>query len=229
MIAEWPCPEAPLGGADGKTGEYAFAFDRERKARLLIIPALLDEANRLRRLTVEVMRRLDAAGIDSFLPDLPGCNESLQPLAYQNLASWRSAMIAASRHFRATHVLAVRGGALVAPQALPGWRYAPVNGATILRQMIRMRILASREAGREETQAGLLEQGMAEGLNLAGFLLSAAMITELHGAVPPDESAQSIIGQDMLGGPALWLRAEPDEDPTQADSLAMALTVGLKA
>lgn len=225
MIAEWPCPAS----GDGAEAEYAFAFDSGRKARLLIIPALFDEANRLRRLTVEMIRRLDAAGIDSFLPDLPGCNESLQPLANQDLASWRGAMIAAARHFRASHVLAMRGGALIAPQSLPGWRYAPVNGATILRQMIRMRILSSREAGREETQSGLLEQGMAEGLDLAGFPLSASMIAQLQGAMPPDESAQSIIGQDMLGGPALWLRAEPGEDPVQADSLAMVLTVGLKA
>jgi len=34
----------------------------------------------MRRFTVEVMRRLDNAGIDSFLPDLPGGNESSQAL-----------------------------------------------------------------------------------------------------------------------------------------------------
>ena len=49
-------------------------------------PALFDEANKLRRRhTVEVIRRLDAAGIDCLLPDLPGCGESLSPLAEQTL------------------------------------------------------------------------------------------------------------------------------------------------
>jgi hypothetical protein len=225
MIAEWPCPAS----GDGVAGEYAFTFDSGRKHRLLIVPALFDEANRLRRLTVDVMRRLDAAGIDSFLPDLPGCNESLQRLGAQDLASWQRAVIAASRHFRASHVLAIRGGALIAPQALPGWRYAPVNGATILRQMLRMRILAAREAGREETQASLLEKGIADGLELGGYPLSAAMIAQLNSALPPDGSDQAIIGQDMLGGPALWLRAEPDEDRAQADALAAVLTVGMMA
>ena len=33
--------------------EYALSFDRARSDRLLVIPALFDEANRLRRLTVD--------------------------------------------------------------------------------------------------------------------------------------------------------------------------------
>ncbi|PLK25766.1 hypothetical protein [Novosphingobium sp. TH158] len=225
MIADWPCPAV----GEGEVCEYALSFDQGRPHRLLIVPPLFDEANRLRRLLAETMRRLDGAGIDSFLPDLPGCNESTQPLPAQDLAAWSRAMIAAARHFRASHVLAVRGGALVAPQSLPGWRYAPVNGATILRQMLRMRILALREAGREETQAGLIERGIAQGLELAGYALSAGMIAQLQSATPPDETAQSIIGQDMMGGPALWLRAEPDEDPAQADALAVVIAVGIKA
>jgi hypothetical protein len=209
--------------------EYALSFDKGRTNRLLIVPALFDEANRLRRLTVEVMRRLDHAGIDSLLPDLPGCNESQQPLGEQNLELWQHAAVSAAREFRATRVLAIRGGALVVPRSLPGWRYAPTGGATILRQMLRMRILSSREAGREETQGGLLEQGLAEGLELAGYQLSSAMIADLQAAMPPEETEQTIIGQDMLGGGALWLRAEPGEAPAQADALAAIITVGIKA
>jgi hypothetical protein len=136
-------------------------------------------------------------------------------------------MVTAARHFRASYVLAIRGGALVVPQSLPGWRYAPVNGATILRQMLRMRMLAAREAGREETQASLIEQGLAEGLELAGYRLSPAMIAALQSATPPEETEQSIIGQDMLGGNPLWLRAEPDEDRDQADALAAVIALGM--
>ena len=44
---------------------------------------MFDEANKLRHFTIELMRRLDTAGIDTFLPDLPGCNESLAPLEAQ--------------------------------------------------------------------------------------------------------------------------------------------------
>jgi len=225
MMATWPCPAQGGGTAD----EFALSFDRGRDRRLLIVPALFDEANRLRRLTVEVMRRLDNSGIDCVLPDLPGTNESLQPLGQMALTDWSEAMAAAARHFAASHVLSIRGGALVIPADLPGWRYAPVSGASILRQMLRIRILAAREAGREETQAGLLEQGLANGLDLGGYPLSAAMIAQLQAASPPEETDQSIIGQDMLGGPGLWLRAEPDENPQQADALAAAVALGMMA
>ena len=136
-FGRWPCP---LPGGD-TAEELAVCFDEARAHRLLIIPALFDEANKLRRLTVEVMRRLDGAGIDCFLPDLPATNESLQPLAAQTSASWQAAMATTGAHFRATHVLGIRGGALLMPPGLPGWRYAPVKGATILRQLLRARIL----------------------------------------------------------------------------------------
>ncbi|MEL7218652.1 MAG: hypothetical protein AAGK01_09510, partial [Pseudomonadota bacterium] len=85
MISTW---NAPL--SDGKDSEeLLLAFDENRPVRVLILPAWFDEANKLRRFTVEVMRRLDGSGIDSFLPDLPGCNESLAQLSEQTIASWR--------------------------------------------------------------------------------------------------------------------------------------------
>ena len=80
------------------------------------------------------MRRLDNAGVDSFLPDLPGCNESRAASGSADPADWRAAMRSRARHFRASHVLGIRGGALLLPDRLPGWRYAPVNGANALRQ-----------------------------------------------------------------------------------------------
>src|SRR5690606_7125640 len=102
--------------SSGSGGEgYALAFDHGRSARLLVLPALFDEANKLRHFTVEVMRRLDRAGIDCFLPDLPGCNESLAPLEAQTLTGWREAAGKAANRFAATHALTVRGSALCAP------------------------------------------------------------------------------------------------------------------
>ena len=79
MIASWNAPLAD--GSDSE--ELLFSIDHGRALRVLILPALFDEANKLRRFTVQVMRKLDAAGVDSFLPDLPGCNESLQPVENQ--------------------------------------------------------------------------------------------------------------------------------------------------
>jgi hypothetical protein len=212
VIAAW---SAPNGGE-----EYAVAFDRGRARRVLVLPALFDEANKLRRLTVETMRRLDAAGIDAFLPDLPGCNESLAALEAQTLQGWREAAEAAAGTFGATHVLTIRGGALCAPPELPAWRYAPATGASILRAMLRARVIADKEAGIAATREGLLEQSRENGLELAGYRLGAEMIHQLETAEPSGGAALANIAQTDLGGAGLWLRAEPDHDPAQAEALA---------
>ena len=181
----------------------------------------------MRRFTVEVMRRLAGAGIACFLPDLPGCNESTARLDHQTPADWQLAMAGAARHFAASHVLAIRGGALFAPAHLPGWRYAPVSGPSQLRQMLRARILADREAGLDETQDSLLARGRDGGLMLAGYPLSADFIDEFNNCIIDTTSPQTTIGQDMIGGGGLWLRAEPGENRAQADALAAIIAMGL--
>lgn len=217
MIARWPWA---AGG--GPSSEAALVFDRARAHRLLIVPPLFEEMNRTRRLLVETMRRLDAAGIDSMLPDLPGCNESLEPFAAQSLTRWRAAMAHAAQHFDVTHVLAVRGGALILPAALPGWLYEPAKGASLLRQMLRARIVAAREQGIAEDSAGLIEQGRKHGLELAGYGFGAALIAELEEAVPPATGLREIRQGELEGG-ALWLRSEPDDNPQQAEALAQII------
>jgi exosortase A-associated hydrolase 1 len=212
VISAWP---TPAGGE-----ECALAFDRGREARLLVLPALFDEANKLRRFTAEVMRRLDAAGIDSFLPDLPGCNESLAPLDEQTLAGWREAAEAAAVHFGATHGLSIRGGALCEPSALPALRYSPATGSSLLRAMLRARILASKEAGIAEEREALTERGRSEGIELAGYRFGPQLIRELATAEPSGGVALANIAQGDVGGAGLWLRAEPDHSPKQADALA---------
>lgn len=220
MIAAWPTPAGE---------EYALAFDNGRAQRLLVLPAWFDEGNKLRHFTVEVMRRLDGSGIDSFLPDLPGCNESLAALEQQTLESWRSEAAEAAWHFSATHVLAIRAGANIAPDSLPGWRYAPLAGASQLRALLRARVLASREAGRDEDRDRLLGIGRSEGLELAGYRLGAAMVDGLADAELPTPGKQRDIAQSDIGGPGLWLRAEPDHAPKQADALAAMVAMELLA
>jgi len=223
LIETWPCP-----GGDGQTDEFAVVIDRARPFRLLIVPPLLDEMNRTRRLAVGTMRALDAHGIDSFLPDLPGTNESLQPFVSQSLHGWRTAMAQAARHFAATHVLALRGGALVFPNVLPGWVVEPVMGASLLRQLLRARVIAAREAGRHEDSAALLEIGRTEGIELAGYDFGPALIAGLDSARPLDEGQREIRAGE-LGGAALWLRAEPGDDPAQAARLAAIIAAGIAA
>jgi hypothetical protein len=219
MIAAWPGPSGD---------EYALVFDRAREARVLVLPALFDEANKTRHLAVETMRRLDGAGIDSVLPDLPGCNESLAPLEPQTLVGWREAAQAVARHFRTTHVLTIRAGAILAPPGLPGWRYAPIGGANAVRALLRARTISAREAGRAETLEGLAEQGRSEGIELAGYQVGAALFRELEIAALPDSGILRDIDQGTVGGGGPWLRAEPDFDPAQADALAAVIAMGLR-
>lgn len=221
----WPCP-LPGGGI---AQEYALAWDQGRKHRLLITPALFEEANRMRRLTVQVMRRLDAAGIDCFLPDYPGTNESPQPLETQAIDDWQDAMATAAWQFAATHVLGIRGGCLFTPAGLPTWHYAPVKGASILRQMVRARIIASREAGVEENRDSLIATAIAKGLELGGYRLGGEFVGAFRTMEPADDGPVHTIAQDMVGGGGLWMRAEPGESSDQADALAAILAIGIRA
>lgn len=223
IIATW---QAPLGG--GKTSdEMLVSFDRGRDRRILVLPALFDEANKLRRFTVQMMRALDERGIDTFLPDLPGCNDSLVSLEDQTLVSWRDVAANAAQTFNVTHIVTIRGGALIAPETLPGWQYAPVTGAKILRAMVRAQTISAREAGREISSQQLMEQGRQSGLQLAGWNIGADLLRELESAAPVVAAMQKVIEQKELGGAGLWLRAEPDED--EAKSVALAEMVASNA
>ncbi|WP_174294077.1 alpha/beta hydrolase family protein [Alteripontixanthobacter muriae] len=206
----------------------ALTIDAGSELRLLILPALFDEANRMRRMTVDTMRALGSVGIDTFLPDLPGCNESLAPLKTQTLSSWQEAAGRAAQTFGVTHALTIRGGALVGPAEIPCIRYAPVTGAKMLRAMLRARSIQAREAGREESLAGLAETGRKEGLDLSGWTLGAEMFRQMEDAVPVP-AACTTIEQTELGSSGLWLRAEPGEDADQVRTFARLLAAAIKA
>ncbi|ABC63469.1 hypothetical protein [Erythrobacter litoralis] len=223
MFAEWPCPLP--GGTTGT--ENARIFEKGRDHRLLVIPPLFDEHNKMRHQLVEVMRRLDLTGIDSVMPDQPGWNESKASLADQSLDGWREAMKAAVQHFKPTRYFAVRAGALLVPVGLPGWDYAPTGGKQVLRGMVRARIIAAKEAGREETTDALMRLGRSEGVELAGWKLGASMVSQLEAAEVAESPLRRKIDQATVGGKPLWLRAEPDDDPEQADALAAIIAVSL--
>ena len=209
MISSYHFRDAP---------EYALATGRGRGTCVLIVPALFDEGNKLRHFSVELMRALDEGGADSILPDLPGSNESGASLTGQSIASWQAAMRAAAEQLRASHVLTIRGGCLLSPENLPALHYAPVAGGNLLRAMLRAQVLSEREAGRTVSRDELLARGKAEGLQIAGYDLSPAMIASLENAQPGADA--NAIGQSEIGGGGLWLRAEPEHDPQQARALA---------
>ena len=212
----WPCP-APGGSGE----EFALVVGPEdAPVQVLIVPALFDEANKTRRLLAQTMRLLAERDVASVLPDLPGCGESLAPLELQDLDSWRASVRKAAKHFAATHLLSIRGGAIVLPPRGPGWRFEPVGGLPQLQTMVRAQTIAAREEGREETSAHLLDFGRVHGLELAGYRLGARMVAGLEQAELPKRSKRPALTLAELGGEPLWRRSEPGDDPALAAALA---------
>ncbi|HUQ14336.1 MAG TPA: hypothetical protein VM055_08690, partial [Novosphingobium sp.] len=125
-------------------------------------------------------------------------------------------------------VLGVRGGATLAPE-LPGWRLAPLAGASALRQLIRARIVASKEAGRAETSDALLATAREHGIELAGYRLGARMVRDLESAELADDAKQIELALDTIPGSALWLRTEPGDDPAMAEGLAGLIAAEMAA
>ena len=55
---------------------------------------------------------------------------------------------------------------------------------------------------------------------MAGWRFGPALFSELQSAEPAENSQQTTIAQSDIGGAALWLRAEADENAAQAQKLA---------
>ncbi len=95
----------------GGQREYCLSFgDAGASAVILIVPPLFDEMNRVRRMLIEAMRALAGSGVRTFLPDLPGCNESVADLSVQTLDTWQGAVETAAAQLGATHIASIRGG-----------------------------------------------------------------------------------------------------------------------
>jgi alpha-beta hydrolase superfamily lysophospholipase len=208
-------------GFDGAR-EYCLSFGpAEAQRTILIVPPLFDEMNRVRHMLVEAMRQLAARGVQSLLPDLPGCNESLADLTAQSIDSWRAAVGAAANELGATHIASLRGGALIDnATTLPVWWLAPVKGASLLRTMLRMRIAAEKEAGRAVTAEMLLSRVPLE---LGGNILGSAMLGSLEAAEPIPLTAAVEAELAAVSGQPLWLRAEPQHSAVMSKGIAAAL------
>lgn len=206
---------------EGGTGEeIVMGFDTDRERRVLIVAPLFEEANKFRHQLAEIMRRLDDLRIDSFLPDLPGCNESLAPHSVQTIAHWRGCVAAAYEHVSATDILAVRSSCWLVPEATSGWLYAPSKPKQVLRGLVRSRVLSVREAGRDESADAIMDRARSEGIELAGWALGPQLVSELENAEFAPSTGYTVIEQAEIGGKPLWLRAENDHDPQQADAIA---------
>jgi pimeloyl-ACP methyl ester carboxylesterase len=193
---------------------------------LLVIPALFEEANRMRRFTVSVMRALVERGIGTVLPDLPGTGESLTPLADVSFVDWQDAIAAlidtVRRNGSRCLTVAIRGGATLDASADFGWRLAPESGDRILRDLVRATALSSGIAVTEVDHlarttptllaGNMLSPALYNGLRHAPILSAGRRNARLAG----DAGARDV----SVAGARLWRAAEPGDDPDFVEVVA---------
>ncbi|MFN2258842.1 MAG: hypothetical protein ABR601_03270 [Parasphingopyxis sp.] len=220
-------PAPRFGGYDCQgRAEFMISFRPEdAAARLLVVPPLFEELNRTRKLLSDLMRALADHGIASDLPDLPGTGESLTPLEETDWGGWRQAVVAAGAAADATHILAIRGGCLLddAAGTLPHYRFAPVAGKNLLRDLVRARALGDKAFDKPAQQAVYDQTTL-----LGGYPVSAGMARALRDAEPSDVPSLRTArlesdlteAEDRIPGAAPWRRAEPGAWPDATATIA---------
>jgi hypothetical protein len=186
-------------------------------APILFLPPLFEEMNRTRALIATVMRALAVEGFACWLPDLPGTGESELALEECAWGDWRAGARAAAELLNGEVMTAsIRGGCLLddVPAACR-WRFAPVSGTSLVRDLRR---------------SGLVSGGL-----MGGYSPSADLANSLAAAEPAPLSRLRTVRLESdpapadarLDGPALWRRSEPgSSDPLAA---AMASDIALWA
>jgi pimeloyl-ACP methyl ester carboxylesterase len=189
--------------------------------QIVIIQPLFDEANRLRKTLVDVMRGLHARGFGVALPDLPGVGESTAALHDRSFDDWRNALRALVAAIRSSqHALIIasfRGGSLIDTSVDSDgiWRLAQDTGARFLRDMSRT--VRARDSSVAD----------AEIYDRAGYRLPLGFIADLEQAVPqPVNKLRTVrLQQDpndadaRIAGVPLWRRSEPGEDAVLTQSI----------
>lgn len=175
---------------------------------LLILPALFEEANRMRRFTVSVMRLLAGRGIGTILPDLPGTGESGIGTSNVILGDWHDAVTALAPNISGS--IAIRGGALLDGPIKNRWRLAPESGERLLRDMVRATAFSEGIAASE-----LDQRARTAPTRLAGNFLNPGLYAALHDAAPVEGAHVT-----RVEGPKLWRAAEPGDDPDFAREIA---------
>ncbi len=201
--------------SDGRQ-EWLMRIGAEDAPAILFVPPLFEEMNRTRALLAATMRVLAAQGFGCWLPDLGGTGESERGLAGVTWSDWRHDVTAAATYVTGKAgkplIAGVRGGVLLddAAEACGWWRFAPVEGLALQRDMVR---------------AGLA------GVEWAGYAPGDALKAGLAGATMADVSplrtvrlATDAQAADLkVDGPALWRRSEPGTSDVLAEALAADL------
>lgn len=175
---------------------------------LLVLPALFEEANRMRRFTVSVMRHLAMQNIGTILPDLPGTGDSETAICDTILSDWQDAVSALAADVWGS--ISFRGGALLDGACNKRWQLAPETGERLLRDMVRATAFSGDTSVAElDREAGIRPT------RLVGNLISPAMFLALRNATVVSGAYVSDVA-----GPKLWRSAEPGDDAAFAERVA---------
>jgi pimeloyl-ACP methyl ester carboxylesterase len=182
---------------------------------ILFVPPLFEEMNRTRALIAGVMRGLAAQGFGCWLVDLPGTGESERALEECGWGDWRGGVMTSSKHVRERSgepplIASVRGGSLLedAAEARCRWRFAPVPGASLARDLKRAALAGGGD------WAGY---PAPEELKQAVEAAQPAAVERLRTArLATDAGAADV----KLAGPSLWRRSEPGTSPELAQAMA---------
>jgi hypothetical protein len=202
-------------GSNGE--EWLMRIGRPQAPAVLFVPPLFEEMNRTRALIAATMRAAARKGHCCWLLDLSGTGESERDLAAVAWDDWRHDVAAAAAHLSAKGkkplIASLRGGALVddGAQALGWWRFAPVDGAAVARDMAR--------------------SGLAGGVEWAGYAPADGLKAALEKAAPASVAPLRTVrlatdraaADAKVEGPALWRRSEPGSSPALAEALAADL------
>jgi hypothetical protein len=209
------------------------------KAPLLFLAPLLEEANRTRHFLIETMRDLARRGHRCALPDLPGTLESEATLADVSWQDWLDAARGAAEAIGASNVVSLRGGALLdgAVSANAHYRFAPVKGAALVRDLVRVRMAADRENGVTATAAEVEAAALAGPFEVAGYRLGDGFMAAVKAAIFSKVALMRIARLETdaqpadvkIAGQPLWRRAEPEHDEAFSQRLADDISDWLSA
>ena len=201
--------------SDGRQ-EWLMRIGAEDAPAILFVPPLFEEMNRTRALLAATMRLLAAQGFSCWLPDLSGTGESERDLSEVTWSDWRHDVTSAVAYVTGKAgkplIASVRGGVLLddGAEGRGWWRFAPVEGLALQRDMVRAGLAGVEWAGYapgEPLKAGLAGATIAE----VSPLRSVRLATDANEA-------------DLkVDGPALWRRSEPGTSDVLAEALATDL------
>lgn len=201
----------------GGREEWLMRIGRPHAPAILFVPPLFEEMNRCRALIAATMRWLAKRGHGCWLLDLSGTGESERDLGEVQWDDWRHDVTAAAAHIagqaRRPLVASLRGGALIDDEAVTRgwWRFAPLDGAAVARDMVR--------------------SGLAGGVEWAGYDASDGFKGALEAATPAAVRSLRTVrlatdrgeADAKIEGPALWRRSEPGQSEALAEAIAVDL------